>query len=101
MFHRSSEIHMWSFLKPDQLFPLKSRRNTLIGPPKLPERQWKGFQHRHDAFIVAEARNANGQACLLLGGEVGTAASGTAFKGGAESCGCFLTNLCMPKRLAL
>jgi len=80
MCHRSSEIHMWSFLKPDRQFPLKSRRNTLIWPLKLPERQWKGFQHRHDASIVAEARNANGQAHLLLGGKVGMAASATAFK---------------------
>lgn len=98
MCHRISEIHMWSFLKPDQLFPLKSRRNTLIWPWKLLVRQWEGFQHRHDAFTVAEARNANMQARLLFGDEVGMAASATAFKGGAESR--VLKYFCRPKHLA-
>lgn len=80
---------------------MKSRRNTLIWPLRLPERQWKAFQHRHDAFIVAEARNANGEAHLLLGSEVGKAASATAFQPDADSCECFLAYLCMPKLLAL
>lgn len=72
--HRNSQIHMWSFLMPDQLFPLKSRRNTSVWPLKQLEKQWKGLQHRHKAFTVADARDAKRQAYLCLGRRVGTAA---------------------------
>lgn len=65
--HKNSQIHMWSFLMPDQLFPLKSRRNTSVWPLKQLEKQWKGLQHRHKAFTVADARDAKRQAYLCLG----------------------------------
>lgn len=99
--HKNSQIHMWSFLKPDQLFPLKSRRNTSVWPLKPLEKQWKGLQHRLKAFTAADAKDAKWQAYLCLGRWVGTAASATVFKGGVGSFECFLVYSCMPKHLAL
>lgn len=66
--HKNSQIHMWSFLKPDQLFPLKSRRNTSVWPLKPLEKQWKGLQY--------SIHSSRCQRCQMAGLSVPWEASG-------------------------